>query len=185
LFINNPHEQPIEQNVSNIFTREESLLMFAHPEKIAKFNNLYRQSAAKIIETFNYKMVSTTEKNMTRATKRYASQLINHTTPESNGEEETNPREQKKIANMIDRSIVHALDMAIEQKRRCLQCTGIAHDMIGRVTDLAKRCIVAMLEVERNATDPAYKTGLSKSKNSRINKKNKANREYIERRRDE
>jgi hypothetical protein len=179
LFVKNPHEQPLKQRVSDIFNNSNSLLMFAYPEKIAKFNNLYRQSASKIIDTFNPKIVSVTEKNMNKSAKRYAYELKTNNTPQLNSSEETNPNEQKKISNMIDRAMVHAIDMAIEQKRRCLQCTGIAHDMIGRVIDLAKRCVVAMLAAERQETDPAYKTGLSQNKNSRINKQNEANRNHI------
>jgi hypothetical protein len=181
LFVKNPHEQPVEQRVSEIFDSDDSLLMFAYPEKVANFNNIYRQNASKIIDTFNPKVASMTEKNMTKAAKRYSYQLMNNTTQELNNAEETNPKEQQKISNMIDRAVVHAIDMAIEQKRRCIQCTGIAHDMIGRVTDLAKRCIIAMLEVEKKLTDPAYKTGLKQNKNSAINKQNKANSEHIKR----
>jgi hypothetical protein len=58
LFVRNPHEKPFSQSVSNIFTDEKHILMFAHPETIVKFNNLYKASASKIIDTFNPKMAS-------------------------------------------------------------------------------------------------------------------------------
>jgi hypothetical protein len=114
---------------------------------------------------------------MNRAAMKFSNQLLSGNTPTLNKDEMNNPREQKKISNAINNSVIHAIDMAIEQKRRCIQCTG-AHDMLARVTDLAKRCIVAMLEAEKKATDPGYKSGLKQNMNARINKQNKANVSY-------
>jgi hypothetical protein len=185
LFVKNPHEQPINQRVGDIFADAKSLLMFANPENIASFNNLYRQSASKIIATFNPKATSLIEKNINRAAQRYSAQLMNNNTPNLNNAEDKDPREHKKIVNTIHKSVIHAIDMVIEQKRRCLQCTGIAHDMISRVTDLAKRCIVSLLEAEKQATDPAYKTGLQQNRNALINRQNQANANYIKRQEEE
>jgi hypothetical protein len=153
LFVKNPHEKPTEQSVNEIFSNEKSLLMFAHPENIIKFNNLYKTSASKIINTFNPKVASNTEKNLEKATRKYSYQLMNNAADEMHPNEEIDPKEQKKISDKIEKAIVHAMDMVIDQKRRCLQCAGIAHDMIGRVTDLAKRCIVAMLNTEKQKMD--------------------------------
>jgi hypothetical protein len=179
LFTKNPHEKPVEQRVSEIFDNKDSLLLFAHPEKITKLNNLYRQNAAKIIDTFNPKIASSVGKNMNKAAQRYSDQLMHGTAPNLNNAEETNPNEYKKAVNIIHKSVIHAIDMTIEQKRRCLQCTGIAHNMIGRVTDLAKRCVVSLLESEKEATDPMYKSGLRQDTNARINRRNEANVKHI------
>jgi hypothetical protein len=78
--------------------------------------------------------------------------------------------------------------MVIAQKRRCLQCAGIAHDMIGRVTDLAKRCVVAMLNVEKESTDKGngnkatYNSGNRMVNNRVVNRKLEANKRHIENR---
>jgi hypothetical protein len=185
LFVKNPHEKPREQSVNDIFSGEKSILQFAHPENIVKFNNLYRQSASKIIDTFNPKVASLTEKNLNKATKRFADQIARYEMNE-NSMRDVDPKEQKKISNDIDKSIIKAIDMVIAQKRRCLQCAGIAHDMIGRVTELAKRCVVSMLNVEKSITDtangkkPAYNSGNKLTKNKTVNKKLDANKRYIE-----
>jgi hypothetical protein len=185
LFVQNPHEKPKEQSVGDIFSGEKSILQFAHPENIVKFNNLYRQSASKIIDTFNPKVASLTEKNLNKATRRFTDQIAKYEMDE-NSMKEVDPKEQKKISNDIDKSIIKAIDMTIAQKRRCLQCAGIAHDMIGRVTELAKRCVVSMLNVEKSVTDtangkkPAYKSGNKITNNRTVNKKLDANKKYIE-----
>jgi hypothetical protein len=187
LFVRNPHEKPREQSVNDIFSGEKTILQFAHPENIVKFNNLYRQSASKIIDTFNPKIAGLTEKNLNKATRRFSDQVTKYQM-EENSMREADPKEQKKVSNDIDKSVIRAIDMAIAQKRRCLQCAGIAHDMIVRVTDLAKRCVVAMLNVEKELTDtangkkPAYNSGNKMAKNRAVNKKLEANRRYIDNR---
>jgi hypothetical protein len=174
--------------VNDIFSDDKNILIFAHPENITKFNNLYQSSASKIIDTFNPKMAGAVEQNLEKAAKRFSNQLLHSNTEELNARNEEDPKEQRKISNLIDKSIIKAIDMAIAQKRRCLQCAGIAHDMISRVTDLAKRCVVAMLNVEREATDTsrgnktAYNSGNKLANNRAINKQLEANKKYIENR---
>jgi hypothetical protein len=186
LFVENPHEKPRELSVADIFSSEKGILLFAHPEQLIKFNNLYRQSASKIIDTFNPKIASVTEKNMATAARRFANQVRNQDTSEMNSMHEVDPKEQKKISDKIDKALIKAIDMIISQKRRCLQCSGIAHDMIVRVTDLAKRCVVSMLEVEKSVTDVKsgnktfYNSGISPQSNKRINKQLERNKQHIE-----
>jgi hypothetical protein len=187
LFVRNPHEKPYEQSVSEIFSSGESILMFARPENLVKFNNLYQASASAIISTFNPKAAGLIEKNLERASKKMAYRIIH---PAAGGElnprEEAGPKEQKRISGLIDRSVVKSIDMAVAQKRRCLQCAGIAHDMIGRVTDLAKRCVAAMLDAEKQATDtgagnrPAYNSGNRTGGNRALNRQLEANKRYVE-----
>jgi hypothetical protein len=187
LFVENPHEKPREISVSDIFSSEKGILLFAHPERLIKFNNVYRQSASKIIDTFNPKMAGLAEKNMSKAAKRFADQIMKQEVPASNSMRSIDPKEQKNISNKINKAVIKAIDMAISQKRRCLQCSGIAHDMIARVTDLAKRCVVAMLETERGVTDfrkknkVYYKSGNALRKNRSVNKQLERNRQHIER----
>jgi hypothetical protein len=188
LFVRNPHEKPLEQRVADIFSDDKNILLFAHPEQIAKFNNLYQNSASKIIETFNPKVASMAEKNIEKAGKRFSYQLMHSTTDDLNLQGEVDPKEQKKVSEKIDRAVVQAIDMAIAQKRRCLQCAGIAHDMIGRVTDLAKRCVVSMLNVEKERTDTTknqkgtyYNSGNKVPQGNRaINKQLEANKRHVE-----
>jgi hypothetical protein len=186
LFVKNPHEKPVRQTVGNIFNSEKYILIFAHPENIIKFNNVYRTSASKVIDTFNPKMVSIIEKNLEKATKKYSRQLLKNAADEMHPIEETDPKEEKKASEQIERAIVSSIDMVISQKRRCLQCAGIAHDMIARVTELAKRCVVAMLNTERERTDIAkgnkstYNSGVRISNNKSINRKLERNKKHIE-----
>jgi hypothetical protein len=185
LFVRNPHEKPFNQTVSNIFSSEKYILLFAHPENIIKFNNVYRSSSSKIINNFNPKAASLAEKNLERATKKFSRQLLNNAADEMHPVEETDPKEQKKINEKIERAIIHSMDMVISQKRRCLQCAGIAHDMIARITNLAKRCVVSMLNIEREKMDVNYKnkqyynSGTKIKNNRSINKQLKRNEQHI------
>jgi 5-bromo-4-chloroindolyl phosphate hydrolysis protein len=187
LFVKNPHEKPREQSVSDIFSSDKSILLFAHPEQILRFNNVYKQSASKIIDTFNPKYASLAEKNMNKAASRFAYQVMKHENPDSSSMNEMDPKEQKKISDIIDKVVIKAIDMAISQKRRCLQCSGIAHDMIIRVTDLAKRCVVSMLNVEKSMTDiksgnkTYYNSGNTPQNIKRINKQLERNKQHIDR----
>jgi hypothetical protein len=186
LFVENPHERPRELSVADIFSSEKGILLFAHPEQLIKFNNLYRQSASKIIDTFNPKIASVTEKNMAVAARRFTNQARNQDISEINSMREVDPKEQKKISDKIDKAIIKAIDTIISQKRRCLQCSGIAHDMIIRVTDLAKRCVVSMLEVEKSVTDVRkgnktfYNSGNTPQNNRAISKQLERNKKHIE-----
>jgi hypothetical protein len=97
LFVRNPHEKPREQSVSEIFSGEEHILQFAHPENIAKFNNLYRQSSYKIIETFNPKISSMTEKNLNKASHRFMEQIKRYEMPsDSNSMTQIDPKSKSK-----------------------------------------------------------------------------------------
>jgi hypothetical protein len=190
LFVKNPHEKPIQQTVSDIFTDDNNILLFANPKDILKFNNLYRQSASKIIDSFNPKLTSIAEKNIARSGIRFAQNVIDENTDETaiSSGSQIDAKEQKKISQSIDKAVIGAIDMAIAQKRRCLQCAGIAHDMISRVTDLAKRCVVSMLMVEKSLTDtsngrkPTYNSGNKMTTNKRVSKQLEANRQHIENR---
>jgi hypothetical protein len=191
LFVRNPHEKPHPQSVSDIFDSEKYILQFAHPENLVKFNNLYRESSSKIIDTFNPKLASVTEKNLNKANRQLAYRLNNYESPDSNDMRQVDPKEQKKISNDIDKALIKSIDMVIAQKRRCLQCAGIAHNMIARVTDLAKRCVVAMLNVERELTDVKkgkktyYNSGNRPENNKRINKRLEANKQHIKKKKEE
>jgi hypothetical protein len=187
LFVKNPHERPQEIPVSDIFSDEKNILLFAHPEQILKFNTIYKQSASKIIDTFNPKIAGLTEKNMTMAAKKFSNQIMKHgVAMNSYSMKAIDPKEQKKISDQLNKTIINAIDIVILQKRRCLQCVGIAHDMIRRVTELAKRCVVSMLNVEASLTDlkdnhkTYYNSGNSLQENKRINKKLERNKQHIE-----
>jgi hypothetical protein len=183
LFIKNPHEIPRKQPITQIFKREDSLLLFAHPNEILKFNNIYKNVSHKIISTFNPKIASTTEKNMFKANRQLQYQLqrnqINSLSSQDN--EEDNIKDNKKLIKIIEKSIVESIDMVVGQKQRCLQCAGIAHDMIQRVTDIAKRCIVAMLNVEYSKKDSGYDSGTDNKLHRGINKKLQMNDQRTER----
>jgi hypothetical protein len=186
LFIKNPHEKPVQQTVTDIFRDADNILVFANPKEILKFNNIYRQSASKIIDTFNPKLTSMAEKNVSRAGVRFA-QNISKLDTDNAMQTQVDPKEQKKVSQNIDKAVIDAIDMAISQKRRCLQCAGIAHDMIARVTDLAKRCVVSMLMVEKSLTDtsngktPSYNSGSKIASNNRgVVRQLEANRRHIE-----
>jgi hypothetical protein len=187
LFVRNPHEKPQPKSVRDIFGSEKYILQFAHPENLLKFNNLYRQSSSKIIDTFNPKMASVTEKNLNKANQRLMYRLNNYETADLNMMKQIDPKEQKKISNDIDKALIKSIDMVIAQKRRCLQCAGIAHNMIGRVTELAKRCVVEMLNVEKELTDikkgnkTYYNSGNKMRENKGINKRLEANKRHIDR----
>jgi hypothetical protein len=177
LFVHNPHEVPESRSVTSIFKSEKSLLLFAHPQEILKFNNLYKTASSKILEGFNPKLAAATEKNFIKSTKAFQAQLQKNQTDSLAAEEneEDDVKGNKKMVKAIEKAVLESIDIVVAQKQRCLQCAGVAHDMIQRVTDLAKRCVVSMLETEKQHTDvrgnkAVYRTGNSLNGNKGIKK---------------
>lgn len=183
MFIQNPHEQPIEQSVNQIFSNPNSILLFAKPETIVKFDEAFKQASMNIINSFNYKNVSMTKKNLLKG-----DNMFNNAVKQDDSasvDTTTDPKEQKKKYKAIEKGIIDSLNIVIEQKSRCLQCVGTVHNMLSRITNLAKRCLGSMLEVERSKTDKdalgdTYNTARIKDKNRSINKMNSNNRRHVE-----
>lgn len=180
LFIDNPHEKPQSIPVSNIFSSPENILIFAKPEKLYIVETSYRRSMSKILNNFNYKTTSVVVKNMNKNYKMFTSNLVKQanvgagmTSNEENGNGE-DIKQAKKVAKAIEKGMVDAIDIVIEQKRRCIQCIGVMYDMMNRIQKLAKRCIAAMHEVEVNRSDTKFKSGInSGSLNRSVKSSNK------------
>jgi len=155
IFVTNPHEKPFEQKVSDIFSNPENMLIYAKPGEIVKFENLYRETSMKILNSFDHRSVSVAQKNMVQSTKSYGNRMKR--ADGITGSETFDPKDQKKLAKLIESSVIAAIDMVVDQKQRCMQCVGVVHDMIARVTDLAMRCVVSMRNVEKENSDKNVK----------------------------
>ena len=70
-------------------------------------------------------------------------------------------KQAKKVAKAIEKGLTGALDIVIEQKRRCIQCIGVMYDMMNRIQKLAKRCVAAMHEIEVSKSDTNFKSGIN------------------------
>ena len=167
LFIDNPHEKPGSISVSSIFSSPESLLIFAKPEKLYVVETTYRRSMSKILNNFNHKTTSVVVKNMNKNYKMFTSNLVKQanigagmTPNEENGNGE-DIKQAKKVAKAIEKGLTGALDIVIEQKRRCIQCIGVMYDMMNRIQKLAKRCVAAMHEIEVSKSDTNFKSGIN------------------------
>jgi hypothetical protein len=85
----------------------------------------------------------------------------------------------KKQAKAIDDGIVKAMDLIIDQKRRCIQCVGAMYEMTSRVTGLAKRCVAALHQEELKHGDVNFNSGMRamglNATTARLNKVNQKN----------
>lgn len=178
LFIDNAHEEPEEQSVSNIFSKPESILIYAHPEKIATYDELFKKSTASITHNFSDKITSSVVKNLDTGYKNYTRSLSLKSKEVDSGDAE-NASLNKKIYKAIENGLEDGLDIIIDQKARCIQCSGAMYDMLTRVQRLAKMCVASLHEVEVAHGDKRMNAGINDSTrnatNARLNKINSGN----------
>ena len=180
LFIDNAHEQAEELSVSDIFQQPQSLTMFAHPEQFQKFEQTYNQSVQSVVRNFNPKMCAVVHKNLDLNYKHFCS-AINRPLGADTGitGDRDDVSNMKKQAKAIDDGIVKAMDLIIDQKRRCIQCVGAMYEMTSRVTGLAKRCVAALHQEEMKHGDVNFNSGMRatglNATTARLNKVNQKN----------
>lgn len=178
LFIDNAHEEPEEQSVSDIFSKPESILIYAHPEKIATYDELFKKSTADITHNFNDKITSSVVKNLDTGYKNYTRSLSLKSKEVDSGDAE-NASLNKKIYKAIEDGLESGLDIVIDQKARCIQCSGAMYDMLTRVQRLAKMCVASLHQVEATHSDNRMNAGVNDSirnaTNTRLNKINSGN----------
>ena len=172
LFVDNAQEKAEEQSVSSIFSSPDSITVFANPEKLNVLESSFRQTTNKIMTNFNPRMISATQKNMHQKYKLYVNNLSRKNSVQGASEEVTEDIGQtKKIAKALEDGLIDALDIVIEQKKRCIQCVGTMYEMGGRIANLAKRCVAAMHDEEAKHRDDKYNTGSDTMSLNRSTKK--------------
>ena len=178
LFEDNAHEEPQPLSVNEIFRSPDSITVFAHPQKIAAFDTLFKKCANAITQNFNEKLVSSVHENMEINFKNYSNSL-RRKSDDIDGGDANEATLNKKLAKSIQNGIVKGLDYAIDQKARCIQVTGACYDMLGRVERLAKLAVAAMHKVEVEHGDTRMNTGINNklrnATNARLNKINQTN----------
>lgn len=178
LFIENAHEQPEPQAVSQIFSSPESMSTYAYPEKLINYENLLKKVTSSVSQNFNRKMLTSVHNGLELNFKNYSNSLVRKSS-EINGDDAENAKANKKIAKAIENGIVTGLDLIIDQKMRVMQCVGCCYDMLGRVQRLAKLCVAALHQVEIQHSDSRHQAGVNNvvrnATNVRLNKINNAN----------
>lgn len=178
LFIENSNEEPQQQSVADIFSKPESITVYAHPEKIASFDELYKKTSDAIVNNFSQKMVSGVHQNLEVNYRNYANSLRRKSS-EIDGGDANDAENNKKLAKAIENGLVNGLELAIDQKSRCMECIGAMYDMVTRVQKLAKLCVAALHEAEVKHGDTRMNTGINNklrnSTNARLNKINEQN----------
>lgn len=178
LFIENANEEPKEQSVNEVFSTPDSLTVFAHPQKLAAFDELFKKTSNSISQGFNHKIVSDVHNNMELNFKNYANSL-KRKSDDIEGGDADEASLNKKLAKSIENGIVDGLDLAIDQKARCMQISSAMYDMLGRVQRLAKLCVSALHQAEVQHGDTRMNTGINNkirnSSNIVTNHTNKVN----------
>lgn len=178
LFIENAHEHPEPQSVSQIFSSPESMSTFAFPEKLVNYENLLRKVTSSVSQNFNKKMLSSVHNGLELNFKNYSNSLVRKSSEIDGGDAE-NAKLNKQLAKSIENGIVSGLDLIIDQKMRVMQCVGCCYDMLGRVQRLAKLCVAALHQVEIQHADSRHQAGVSNiarnATNVRLNRINNAN----------
>ena len=171
LFVENAQEKAEEQSVSSIFSSPDSITVFATPEKLNVLESGFRQTTNAIMSNFNPRLISSTQKNMHQNYKLYVNNLSRRASAQGASEEiDGDVGQTKKIAKALEDGLIDALDVVIEQKKRCIQCVGSMYEMGGRIANLAKRCIAAMHDEEAKHRDNSFNTG---SNSARLNRSTK------------
>lgn len=171
LFVENAQEKAEEQAVSSIFSSPDSITIFATPEKFNVLESSFRQTTNAIMTNFNPRLISTTQKNMHQNYKLYVNNLSKRASAQGASEEiDGDVGQTKKIAKALEDGLIDALDIVVEQKKRCIQCVGSMYEMGGRIANLAKRCIAAMHDEEAKHRDDRYNTGSNKASLNRSTK---------------
>lgn len=160
LFIDNPHEEPQEISVSEIFHKPESLTIFAHPEKLLNFENSYKNSVNAIVQGFNSREMSQIDRNLKVGQKRLVNSLRNAKFRDAI-EDGGDPKDLRKTSAAINDALVDSFDLVIEQKKRCIQVVGSMYDMSNRIMSLAKRAVAALHQVEKKHSDKRFKSGIN------------------------
>ena len=178
LFIENSNEEPQQQSVADIFSKPESITVYAHPNKLATFDELFKKTSNAIVQNFNQKLVNSVHENLEINFRNYSNSL-RRKSDQIDGGEANDAENNKKIAKAIENGIVTGLDLAIDQKARCMQCVGAMYDMLVKVQRLAKLCVAALHEAEVRHSDNRMNTGvndkLRNATNTRLNKINQQN----------
>lgn len=178
LFIENSNEEPQQQSVADIFSKPESITVYAHPNKLATFDELFKKTSNAIVQNFNQKLVNNVHENLETNFRNYSNSL-RRKSDQIDGGEANDAENNKKIAKAIENGIVTGLDLAIDQKARCMQCVGAMYDMLVKVQKLAKLCVAALHEAEVRHSDNRMNTGvndkLRNATNTRLNKINQQN----------
>ena len=178
MFVDNPNEVPGKISVAQVFSNPNSLLVFSKPENFQKFTNLYSTASTKIIGSFNDAAISGAVKQLDDFADKTCYNIKQGNV--TSGAENADPALQKKVVKAIEKGLTIAIDLAVEQKQRVLQCAEVAYEMVERVSRTAQLCVVAMLNVERSHTDSGYDSNLANGKNRAINKQLKRNTEHVE-----
>lgn len=178
MFVDNPNEVPGKISVSQVFSNPNSLLVFSKPENFQKFTNLYSTASTKIIGSFNDAAISGAVKQLDDFADKTCYNIKQGNA--TSGAENADPALQKKVVKAIEKGLTTAIDLAVEQKQRVLQCAEVAYEMVERVSRTAQLCVVAMLNVERSHTDSGYDSNLANGKNRAINKQLQRNTEHVE-----
>ena len=178
LFIENSNEEPQQQSVADIFSKPESITVYAHPNKLATFDELFKKTSNAIVQNFNQKLVNNIHENLETNFRNYSNSL-RRKSDQIDGGEANDAENNKKIAKAIENGIVSGLDLAIDQKARCMQCVGAMYDMLVKVQKLAKLCVAALHEAEVRHSDNRMNTGVNdkfrNATNTRLNKINQQN----------
>ena len=178
LFLDNSQEEPTEQSVSDIFSTPDSITVFAHPQKLESFDELFKKVSNSITQNFNHKIVADVNNSLELNYKNYANSL-KRKSEDIEGGDADEASLNKKLAKAIENGIVDGLDLAIDQKARCIQTSGAMYDMLTRVQKLAKLCVASLHAAEVKHGDTRMNTGidnkLRNASNVRLNKVNQTN----------
>lgn len=158
LFLSDAQEAPKEQMVTDIFKNPNSIVCFAHPEILKKLESNFQKASSNIINTFNVRNIVSTGKVLKKNMK-LAAKSVSRGKKDESGEDygdNANPKAEKKMLKCIEAGIAAAMVIVCEQKKRCLQCIGVAQDMIINVQKLAMRAIAALHQTELSKVDVRY-----------------------------
>ena len=185
LFIEDPHEKPSEQSVTDIFKSADSFKLIAKNEKepiitVAEIcNDLISKGISKndVKKLKNFKVTSRKNFELSKG------EILNDETVKKPKKEIVIMRKQN---SNIWNGIFNSIKRIVKMKGYVSELTDSYFTLMLRIDNLCKECVVSMLEIERMKKDERYKTGfkgtsLKKHKNykqSEDDTKTKGEKEY-------
>lgn len=148
LFEENPQEEPIDQNVSDVFKSAESFDIIAYKDK-DKYFNITNMSNAALNKTVNGKVINDI--------KQFRANALNN----FKKSDTPNKADEGKILDQIWTGMNLSAKELLSKKGYIIDCINTYFDMIVRINRLAIVSIKSMLAVENNHRDKDYDRSLN------------------------
>ena len=153
LFVANAHEEPKEMSVREVFESVESFKLMDNVQKMPIYDIVNKASSAIQNAGSAHEF-----KEFTEARKLAIQKIKGFKSGSSFDDAHIEKKKERQLENAW-KGLEHSLQKFLTMKNYIIQCCDSYMNMVDRVDALARQCIGAMLQKEKEATDAGYKSG--------------------------